>query len=112
VDPAHLLGNILERHVNDLASSDRQRAFGAAKTGTLPLFCRACPFLFACHGECPRNRILRTPDGEPGLNWLCEGLRSFFAHTQGPMRLMAELIRAGRPAFEVMNVLALQEGSR
>ncbi|HOY74510.1 MAG TPA: anaerobic sulfatase maturase [Deltaproteobacteria bacterium] len=110
VDPAHLLGNILERHVNDLASSDRQRAFGAAKTGTLPLFCRACPFLFACHGECPRNRILRTPDGEPGLNWLCEGLRSFFAHTQGPMRLMAELIRAGRPAFEVMNVLALQEG--
>lgn len=110
VDPPHLLGNIRKSHVKELVSSDQQRSFGFAKSEELPRPCRECTFLFACHGECPKNRILHTPEGEPGLNWLCEGLRSFFAHTQGSMHLMTELIRAGRPASDVMTILALQEG--
>ena len=84
VDPPYLLGNIMETPVGELVRSERQRAFGQAKQETLPAFCRACEYLFACNGECPKNRILLTPDGEPGLNWLCAGLKAFFAHTERP----------------------------
>ena len=106
VDPGHLLGNILATPIGDLVRSDRQRAFGQAKQQTLPAFCRSCAYLFACNGECPKNRILLTPDGEPGLNWLCAGLKAFFAHTQRPMRLMAEILGRGGEAREVMALLA------
>ena len=81
VDTPYLLGNIMETPIGELVRSEKQRAFGEAKRDTLPQYCRECEFLFACNGECPKNRILLTPDGEPGLNWLCEGLKYFFAHT-------------------------------
>ena len=106
VDPAFLLGNILETSVGDLVRSERQRAFGQAKQDILPAFCRACEYLFACNGECPKNRILLTPDGEPGLSWLCAGLKTFFAHTERPMRLMADILERGGEAREVMALLA------
>jgi uncharacterized protein len=64
---------------------------------------------FACHGECPKNRFLRTPDGEPGLNYLCGGYKAFFQHIDRPMRLMADLLRRGRYADEIMPILAAQE---
>ncbi len=105
VDPEHLLGNILETPVGELVRSAAQRRFGEAKQAALPSFCRACRYLFACNGECPKNRILLTPDGEPGLNWLCAGLGSFFAHTERPMRIMAEILRRGGEAREVMALL-------
>ena len=106
VDPRYLLGNILETPIGELVRSERQRAFGRAKEETLTAFCRSCDYLFACNGECPKNRILLTPDGEPGLNWLCAGLKAFFAHTQRPMRLMAEILARGGEAPEVMKRLA------
>src|SRR5438034_939715 len=60
------------------------------------LSCRECPVRFACHGECPHNRFLTTPDGETGLNYLCTGYKAFFTHIDRPMRLMADLLRRGR----------------
>jgi uncharacterized protein len=108
VDPPYLLGNIMETPIGELVRSERQRAFGQAKQDTLPAFCRACDYLFACNGECPKNRILLTPDGEPGLNWLCSGLKAFFAHTERPMRLMAEILERGGEAREVMPLLAAE----
>ncbi len=68
--------------------------------------CRQCEFLFACHGECPKNRVLTTPDGEPGLKWLCPGLKAFFAHTRRPLQVMAQLVSQGRPADLVMGLVA------
>ncbi|MGA7878556.1 MAG: anaerobic sulfatase maturase, partial [Desulfoferrobacter sp.] len=71
VEPKFLLGNIRQNHMIDLVGSDQQRSFGRAKLETLPSYCRKCEVGFACKGECPKNRFLTTPDGEPGLNYLC-----------------------------------------
>ena len=111
VDPPYLLGNIMETPIGDLVRSDTQRAFGEAKRDTLPRYCRECEFLFACNGECPKNRILLTPDGEPGLNWLCEGLKHFFAHTDRRMKMLAGLLEQGRDASDIMPMLA-EEAAR
>ena len=102
VEPRFRLGNIKKQHLVQLVASDRQRAFGNAKRDSLPRYCRECEVRFACNGECPRNRFLLTPDGEPGLNYLCAGYKSFFQHIDRPMRLMANLLRHGKDAAEVM----------
>jgi uncharacterized protein len=109
VEPVFLLGNIQEAHLIELVASDQQRKFGQDKFDTLPQYCRECEVLFACYGECPRNRFIHTPDGEPGLNYLCAGYKLFFNHINHPMRIMAELLRRGRYADEVMNILAMEE---
>ena len=75
----------------------------------LPRYCRECTVLSICNGECPKNRFRKTPDGDPGLNYLCAGYKAFFKHADQPMRIMAELIRANRPASEVMAIVV---GSR
>ncbi len=112
VEPTYLLGNIQETHMLDLVSSDRQRKFGQDKFDTLPQYCRDCEVLFACYGECPRNRFIHTPEGEPGLNYLCAGYKLFFKHIDRPMRLMAELLRRGRYADEIMDILVQEEMHR
>jgi uncharacterized protein len=104
VEPDHLLGNILETPLLHLVTSDRQKQFGQSKSATLPRYCKECEFLFTCHGECPKNRVLFTPDGEPGLNWLCAGLKAFFKHTEKHMRIMADLLRRGQDAGDIMQV--------
>lgn len=101
VEDAYRLGNITETPMAELVASDRQRAFGLAKRDDLPAFCRSCDVRYACHGGCPKDRFTRTPDGEPGLNYLCAGFKAFFGHTQPPMREMAELLRAGRAPSEL-----------
>ncbi|HEY8218201.1 MAG TPA: anaerobic sulfatase maturase [Acidimicrobiia bacterium] len=105
VEPKHFLGNIRDTHMVELLGSPQQRAFGNAKRDTLPRYCRECDVRFACHGECPKNRFTLTPDGEPGLNYLCAGYLAFFHHVDAPMRLMADLLRWGRDAEEVMGLL-------
>jgi len=109
VEPDYLLGNIRKTHMLDLVSSDQQKKFGQDKFDTLPQFCRQCEVLFACYGECPRNRFIHTPDGEPGLNYLCSGYKLLFNHINHPMRIMAQLLRSGRYADEVMSILAKEE---
>ncbi len=109
VEPAFLLGNIHNTHMIELVASDQQRKFGQDKFDSLPQYCRQCEVLFACYGECPRNRFIHTPDGEPGLNYLCAGYKTFFNHINHPMRIMAELLRRGRYADEVMNILTMEE---
>ncbi len=110
VEPDYFLGNIKEEHMLTLVASDQQRKFGNDKRDTLPRYCLECPVRFACHGGCPRNRFIKTPDGEEGLNYLCAGYKAFFTHVDRPMRLMAGLLRQGRYADEVMGILAKEEG--
>ncbi len=102
VEPAYHLGNILDLPIVTLANSERQQAFGEAKESTLPRYCLDCEVRFACNGECPKNRFLATPDGQPGLNYLCAGYRAFFNHIDPVMQEMATEVRAGRPARGIM----------
>jgi uncharacterized protein len=109
VEPKYLVGNILKTPLVQLMASDQQRRFGQDKSDSLPKYCRKCEYLFACHGECPKNRFINTPDGEPGLNYLCAGLKSFFKHVDRPMQIMAELLRRGRLAEEAVPILKAEE---
>ena len=81
VFPEYYLGNIRQRGIPDMMNSERQQAFADMKTKGLPTQCRQCQWLFACHGECPRNRFATTVTGEQGLNYLCPGYRHFFSHS-------------------------------
>lgn len=105
VEPKYLLGNIQTEHLIELVASPAQLKFGADKRDTLPRYCRECDVRFACHGECPKNRFSLTPDGDPGLNYLCAGFKEFFHHVSLPMKIMAGLLRRGREAKEVMEAL-------
>ncbi len=80
VYPEYRLGNLEGQALDAQVFSRTQVKFGYAKNETLPKYCRACRYLPDCWGECPKNRIIRAPDGEPGLNYLCRGFRKFFAH--------------------------------
>lgn len=80
VYPEYRRGNIKEIDITEMAFSKKQEAFGYAKDSMLPNKCRQCKFLFACSGECPKNRFIRTEEGEPGLNYLCAGLYKYFEH--------------------------------
>ena len=105
VEPDYLLGNIQDQHMIELVASPPQLKFGQDKRDALPQYCRDCDVRFACHGECPKNRFIETPDGEPGLNYLCAGFKHFFHHADFAMKLMAGLIRRNREAKRVMAIL-------
>lgn len=109
VEPRHHLGNIQTVPLADLVALPEQRAFGQAKRDALPRFCHECEVRFVCNGGCPKNRLLITPDGEPGLNYLCDGYKAFFTHIDGPMQFMAADLRAGRSPANVMFHLARQD---
>jgi uncharacterized protein len=92
VYPEYRLGTLKEKPLVDMVFSPTQVKFGYAKSETLPRYCRECSYLKDCWGECPKNRLIRAPDGEPGLNYLCAGLKKFFQHAIPEVdRIVAEL---------------------
>jgi len=102
VEPNYLLGNIQHIPMAELVNGEKQREFGQAKKDDLPQYCLDCEVRFACHGECPKNRFTKTPEGEPGLNYLCEGYKSFFKHIDEPMKFMAMELKMQRSPAGVM----------
>ena len=88
VYPEYLLGNIKTKGLVEMMYSERQTKFGHDKYDTLPRQCKECKWLFACNGECPKNRLLNTKDGESGLNYLCEGYQMYFEHVAPVMEHM------------------------
>jgi len=102
VEPRHRLGNIREQHLVQLVSSAQQRRFGRAKRDTLPKYCLECDVRFACHGGCPKDRFAVTPQGDPGLNYLCPSFKAYFHHVDAAMRRMADLLRQQRAPREIM----------
>jgi uncharacterized protein len=104
VYPRHKLGNIMDIGMREMLDSPQQRAFGLDKRDTLPNYCQQCDVKFACNGECPKHRFSLTPDGEPGLNYLCAGYKKFFHHIDPHMQTMANLLRHGQPAARIMEL--------
>lgn len=102
VFPEFRLGNIHTDEISTMMMSEVQERFIQRKNKGLPAYCRRCKWEFACHGECPKNRFAVTPDGEAGLNYLCEGYRRFFEHVAPFMDFMKGELLAGRPAANVM----------
>lgn len=92
-DREHRLGNIQESSLVHFLESPAQRAFGEAKWRSLPHFCRSCEVLEMCYGGCPKDRILRTPEGEEGLNYLCPAYKRFFNHCKPFVLELAALWR-------------------
>jgi uncharacterized protein len=110
VEPAHRLGNIQETPMVELVGSRQQYRFGQDKYDTLPQFCLECDVRFACHDGCPKDRFISTPDGAPGLNYLCAGYKAFFHHVDRPMRLMVESLRHNCAPAEIMAIYTAGTG--
>ncbi len=101
--PEYRLGNVLTDDLQEMILSDAQCAFGRAKLDALPEHCRQCPVGPACWGECPKRRFLESPDGQPGLNYLCAGYRRFFAHAAPQLQTIGQLVRAGHRPERIMD---------
>lgn len=104
VFPEYKLGNIRTHTLIEMMFSERQQKFGNDKFEKLPKQCRDCKYLFACNGECPKNRFALTADGEPGLNYLCAGYHKYFEHVAPYMDFMANELKNQRPPANVMNL--------
>ena len=102
VFPENRLGNIMEQPIDSLVFSEQQIRFGQDKKDKLPAYCLECEFNFACHGGCPKNRFISTPDGEEDLNYLCEGYKTFFNLIVPYMRFMASELKTNKPPANVM----------
>jgi len=102
VYPQYKLGNIKTNTLLDLTQSEKQRTFGQNKLKNLPKQCIECDYRFACHGECPKHRFLKTADGEDHLNYLCAGYKKFYTHVHPYMQFMEEELEAQRAPANVM----------
>lgn len=105
VYPENKLGNIIDRPLESMVYSKQQAEFGLSKNNSLPKYCRDCEVKYACNGECPKHRFIRTPEGEEGLNYLCAGYKKFFNHIEPYMKLMAKELINKRPASNVMKAV-------
>ncbi len=102
VFPDYLLGNIRTHTLTSMLYGERQQQFGRSKSDSLTRECRECPFLFACHGECPRNRFISDCYGEPGHNYLCAGYKQYFQHVAADMDFMKGELEADRAPADIM----------
>lgn len=105
VFPEYRLGNLGERSLYELMNSEKQKEFAKNKKKRLPQQCLECEFLFACHGECPKNRFVKDEYGNPGLNYLCKGYKMFFDHVAPYMDFMKAEFLAERAPANIMAYL-------
>lgn len=105
VYPEHRLGNVATDDLVQLASRSKARGFGVEKEAALPRQCRECSVLTACRGGCPKHRFLTTAQGDPGLQYLCRGYKTFFMHIRKYCHAMALLLENGLPASHVMQAM-------
>ncbi len=109
VYPQYKLGNILNQSIGEMVNSEQQKKFGSDKFDSLPKYCMQCEVRFACNGECPKHRFIKTPDGEAGLNYLCPAYKQFFNHVDPYMKTMGHLIRSNRAPAEIMELIAKKD---
>ncbi len=103
VESDHLLGNIRESALGEMLHSTVHEAFGDSKRDSLPRYCLECDVLAMCNGGCPKDRFIHTPDGEPGLNYLCAGFKKFFSHCGPVFDRLVPLWKTGATPEELMS---------
>jgi uncharacterized protein len=109
VYPEYSIGNLRTISLKEAVRQQQQFDFGINKRNLLPDYCLKCTVRYACHGECPKHRFSITPDGKPGLNYLCEGYRIFFNHVEPYMEYMAKELLNKRPPANIMNWIRNKE---
>ena len=109
VDREHCLGNIRETPLVEMLENPALREFGRKKRDALPRYCRDCEVLGSCNGGCPKDRFVRTPDGEEGLNYLCAGLKRFFAYSRPYLQRIAWLRQSGEPVDRLMDFVRSED---
>lgn len=109
VYPKYKLGNLLNQSLGEMVRSAEQRKFGSDKFDALPKYCRECDVRFACNGECPKHRFIKTPDGEAGLNYLCSAYKKFFHHIDPYMKTMGKLLSNRQPPAQIMQMITMEE---
>lgn len=112
VEPDHKLGNIHSKPMLELVASAQMRKFGDDKRDKLTKQCQQCDVRQLCNGGCPKDRFMLSKDGEPGQNYLCQGLELFFTHTRPRMQIMAQLLKAGRAPADIMATIAAEDIKR
>jgi len=109
VYPRYHLGNVMNQSLGAMVNSPAQTKFGSDKFDTLPQYCRDCEVRFACNGECPKHRFIRTPDGEDGLNYLCPAYKKFFNHIDPYMKTMSRLLQSNEAPARIMELISKPE---
>ncbi len=105
VDDEHRLGMLRKSDLEEMANSEFQISFGNAKKDSLTQECKSCPYLKYCNGGCPKDRFCISLFGEPGQYYLCEGLRTFFAHAEPLLQKVMQMSREGKTPAEIMKAL-------
>lgn len=105
VFPQYKLGNIYSKTLIEMFYGEKQLEFGQNKYRSLPRQCKNCKFLFACNGECPKNRFCKTELGESGLNYLCKGYYQFFDYVAPYMNFMKNELNNKRPPANIMEAI-------
>ena len=109
VNQENLLGNIKNQPMSSLINSDHQIKFGCDKNELLPNYCKQCEFKFACNGGCPKDRFIKSPEGEDGLNYLCQGYKKFFSHISPSMNFMKNELAHTQPPSNVMRWFSTED---
>jgi uncharacterized protein len=109
VYPQYQLGNLMNQSLGEMVNSSTQVKFGNDKLDTLPRYCQSCEVRFACNGECPKHRFMKTPDGEAGLNYLCPSYKHFFNHINPYMEMMCKLLENRQAPASLMQFIASED---
>jgi uncharacterized protein len=109
VDPEHHIGSVMDNHLASLVELPEQHEFGNSKQSTLPVECLACEWLSVCNGGCPKDRFALDGKQEPGLNYLCEGLKAFFSYAKPYVDKITEMIGRGVEPAAIMQALRTSE---
>jgi len=104
VDKNHLIGNIHEKPLVNLANDPAMKNFGIAKRDTLPNVCKQCEVLSFCNGGCPKDRLVKAVDEETGPNYLCTAFKAFFLHARPELTRLAMHIKGGKKLREFLPI--------
>jgi len=105
VYPEYRLGNLGRDDLASMVQSSLDSGFGPHKEHTLPSCCRECEALNACWGGCPKHRFVQSPQGQPGLNYLCAGYKKFLRHSARYMIAFRKLIELNLEPALIMRAI-------